>query len=196
MNIDAALRDHLHRPKFGEIATVRLEMVNDRTDPLLKRGFLERPEEDGAALQGRVLTTNLAGLARHPGIKSISMVEGTEIEVCPPVDVYVPTKEPYARLIAAGAAVVGKPLENDRVIVYYEGNLSGASNLNTFEEKLDCVAGRMVSRYPTAAMSMMPKDALAKVGTFDVLTKTFVIEDAAALEGWAQDAVAQPPLRA
>lgn len=38
-------------------------------------------------------------------------------------------------------------------IIYYEGNLYGASNLESYDERIKCAAGRAYTRYPTVAMS-------------------------------------------
>lgn len=65
--------------------------------------------------------------------------------------IYVPVVG--ARLcahIAPRSGVVGVR-DGDGLFVYYEGNLNGASNLNTFEERVSCAAGRMFTNYPTTA---------------------------------------------
>lgn len=42
-------------------------------------------------------------------------------------------------------------LRNDRVLMYYEGNLHNAENLRDWSERVLCAAGRMFRNYPTVA---------------------------------------------
>jgi hypothetical protein len=89
--------------------------------------------------------------------------------------------------IAAKSAIVGAPTpdETDSVIVYYEGNLNGAVNLNEYYEKLLCAAGRLKQRYPTVAMRMIPLADLHPVATYETETWSIVdVTDADALISW------------
>ena len=62
----------------------------------------------------------------------------------------------------AGCGVPGLP---DKLLVYYEGNRLGASNLNTLEERTLHAYGRMTKKYPTVAMAMMDRNDFEVIGT-------------------------------
>lgn len=49
-------------------------------------------------------------------------------------------------------------------MVYYEGNLYGATNLNTFEERVQRAAGRAHCRYPTTARQLVDPEEFVVVG--------------------------------
>jgi hypothetical protein len=66
--------------------------------------------------------------------------------------------------IAAGAAVVGRPAA-DGVMLDFEGNLYGASGMETFEGRLQHAAGRATSRYPTVARMLVRPEQVVRVGT-------------------------------
>ena len=59
--------------------------------------------------------------------------------------------------IAAGSGVVAKPFGPDFQIDY-EGNLYGASNVTTLEQKLLHAAGRSAENYPTIARLWATKE--------------------------------------
>ena len=67
--------------------------------------------------------------------------------------IVIPKKDsPFGLNIANGSGIVmieGKQM----AIIYYEGNLYGAQNLETYEERIICAAGRAHTRYPTIARS-------------------------------------------
>lgn len=68
--------------------------------------------------------------------------------------------------IAEDSGIVGRPCK-DHFMIYYEGNLNGACNLNTLEEKEQCAAGRLQTKYPTCAFTSL--DSVEKVlELFDV----------------------------
>jgi len=48
----------------------------------------------------------------------------------------------------------------EMAMIYYEGNLYDAMNLNTYEERIACAAGRAHTRYPTIARSAIFKEDL------------------------------------
>ena len=50
--------------------------------------------------------------------------------------------------------------------VYYEGNRYGAVNLTRFEDKVECAAGRLSTRYPTIARGTFPREEFRVVGYF------------------------------
>lgn len=59
-------------------------------------------------------------------------------------------KHPYP--FVAGSGIVGLKGE-DYGLVYYEGNLNNASNLNTIDERIIVAAGRLMTKYPTVAFT-------------------------------------------
>ena len=70
--------------------------------------------------------------------------------------IYTPVKGGrLASLIAPRSGIVGSlgPLG---LTIYYEGNLNGASNLMTYEERVVSAAGRMFTGYPTSATMRLP----------------------------------------
>lgn len=100
-------------------------------------------------------------------------------------NVYVPS--PESNLLALGiagrSAIVASPQQRDpqNPVVYYEGNLLGASNLNRFVERLLHAAGRASVRYPTTAMMAVPRDQLTRVGTYDLEAQALEVSDRPAL---------------
>lgn len=92
--------------------------------------------------------------------------------------------------IAPGSAIVAAidQASEDRVLVYYEGNLFGACNLRRFVERVLHAADRQVARYPTIAKASFPRSVLIEVAAFDYTTgKITAITNAAALRAWVPD---------
>jgi hypothetical protein len=82
---------------------------------------------------------------------------------------YVPSGR-YSAIadIARGSAIVGKPqADGAKVEVYFEGAIFGQENMRTLADRAMHAAGRMLERYATTAMRIVPRDALLAVGTFD-----------------------------
>jgi len=80
---------------------------------------------------------------------------------------YVPRGgHPSTAGIARGSAVVGEPRAG-AAEVYFEGALFGQKNMRTLADRATHAAGRMLGRYPTTAVRIVPRDALVAVGTFD-----------------------------
>ncbi len=103
--------------------------------------------------------------------------------------IYVPA-DPRQSSIASGSGVVGHNTDsNGAVVVYYEGNLHGATNLNRFDERLMHAAGRLVHRYPTIAMSAVNADQLVQVGTLTYPEGRITVTNRPLLEAWAGEAV-------
>lgn len=105
--------------------------------------------------------------------------------------VLVPKSESRAALaIDPGSGIVTKTGETPRRIVYFEGNRFGASNLSTFEERVQCAAGRLYTNYPTIARGLFPASEFDTVGSLyvtddaDVVSMTMVIDNWAAVERW------------
>lgn len=89
--------------------------------------------------------------------------------------VYVPNKIGRSSLgfIHAGSAIVSKGFEDSEgyIEVYYEGNIYGASNIRSFEDKASHAADRLAKRYPTIARRKVLKSHLTEVGEFQTETK-------------------------
>ncbi|HEY8885816.1 MAG TPA: hypothetical protein VIO35_10925 [Chloroflexota bacterium] len=65
------------------------------------------------------------------------------------LNLYVP--HPESRLcteLAHGSAIVGLPTASGGVRIYYEGNVIGAVNLDSYRQKAAQAAGRMLHNYP------------------------------------------------
>lgn len=107
------------------------------------------------------------------------------------VAIYVPASS-EGHGILPGSAIIGEPQDPGFVLVYYEGNRIGVADLALFEGRLARAADRLVDRAPTVARSVLPRGAVAKVGTYDTPHRRIVrIDDPAALEQW----LAQAPTR-
>lgn len=74
------------------------------------------------------------------------------------------------------------------ITVYFEGNRYDAVNLRTFEERLNCAAGRLVTKYPTVATAQYRRSEFEVVGRFwmsaDYKTHGFVAYDQPAIDAW------------
>ena len=105
------------------------------------------------------------------------------------------------RTIDAGSGIVCDPLHvisgvlvsDERIEVYYEGNRYGASNMQTFEDKVKHAAGRLSERYPTIAKAMLPRTQFAAVGMFqftaDWKETRLSITDEATVKRWTEGSV-------
>ncbi|EIF42872.1 hypothetical protein DOK_11846 [gamma proteobacterium BDW918] len=90
-----------------------------------------------------------------------------------PIGVFIP-RSPTTKALAhlkPGSAIVSDStlLTGALIEVYYEGNIYGAENLMTFEEKALCATGRMIQRYPTTARSWVTSGSLIQVGHISVV---------------------------
>lgn len=90
------------------------------------------------------------------------------------VDVYVPAAG--AMGIKPGSGIVGQPIQDGKVEIYYEGNLMGASNLQNYAERCYCAAGRMKARYPTVAHMVVDTGAVVRIGSLDLRTGAVNLE--------------------
>lgn len=105
--------------------------------------------------------------------------------------IYVPESD-HSNMVLAdikkGSAIVGEMASScdPLVEIYYEGNLYGAVNLQRFEDRVLCAAGRMRENYPTAACGMVPDSTLREVGSFNYDTKVLTIIDQPALDAWVR----------
>jgi hypothetical protein len=88
--------------------------------------------------------------------------------------VYVPTEQAQRRLgLAPGSAVVGVA-RSGGFHIHFEGNLYGAENLKTWEERVVCAAGRLFRRYPTVAQAYLTD--LAGLVAVGVVTDSYEIQ--------------------
>jgi len=92
------------------------------------------------------------------------------------------TKFSIAKRSAIVASVNQRELEH--TLIYYEGNIYGASNLQHYTERLSCAAGRAAHHYPTMAMEQVPSTDLTLVGTYDLDSHQFKVTDQPSLDSW------------
>lgn len=90
--------------------------------------------------------------------------------------VYIPKESSrLTAVIAKGSGIVSCTEEYipGHVKIFYEGNLYGAENLETFEDKLYIASSRAVANYPTIAKMMVPLDQLVCIGEYNFTDKKF-----------------------
>jgi hypothetical protein len=110
----------------------------------------------------------------HIGCDSLRTV-GLPVDAPARLTLYVP--HPESRLcteLTHGSAIVGLPLGNGEIRIYFEGNVIGASNLELFRARAAQAAGRMLhnypSGYPTRAREDVDQRELVEVGSIEVHT--------------------------
>lgn len=88
---------------------------------------------------------------------------------------YIP--HPESRLcteLAEGSAIVGLPVAQEPIRIYYEGNVIGASNLELYRARAAHAASRMLhnypSGYPTRARQDVDRREVVEVGTIESRT--------------------------
>lgn len=91
--------------------------------------------------------------------------------------------------VAPGSAIV-VDLEAEssvpgKVKAYLEGNLYGAENIKTFEDKVINAAGRLVQRYPTVAVGYYQLEDLLPIGILNWDSRHFDL-DRTAIKEWEQ----------
>ena len=93
--------------------------------------------------------------------------------------VYIPRKNSrLADIVFPSSAIVKSRLISDTsVMVYYEGNVYGAENIKTFEDKCSLAAGRAKDRYPTTALTIVPLEEVIDVGVYDLDTNAFHLDE-------------------
>jgi len=82
--------------------------------------------------------------------------------------IVIPYKHSHFRAtIKKGSGIVMLPFNKARrmALIYYEGNLYGADNLKTFNERIQCAAGRAYTKYPTVAFSGVLREDLDQFRT-------------------------------
>jgi hypothetical protein len=85
----------------------------------------------------------------------------------PPTEgiVYVPAgDDPAVTSIPAGAGIVGEPVGDGDVTIYFE--VAGAVNTRTFAQRVRIAYERMTDRAQTTKARLVPRDALVPVGTY------------------------------
>lgn len=103
------------------------------------------------------------------------------------LDVYVPAD--VFTTIAPKSGIVGSPVHgSDHICIDYEGNLHGAANMQTWDDRVHHAAGRHVSVYPTVARMHVPAHWLIAVGSYSVRTQRVTVTDAVALQAWLNPA--------
>jgi hypothetical protein len=97
---------------------------------------------------------------------------GAPVVKPPRLTVYVP--HPESRLstnLARGSAIVGLPLADGRIRIYYEGNVIGAANLGGYRERAGQAADRMLHNYPAGYPTRAREDVdpreVVEVGTIE-----------------------------
>jgi hypothetical protein len=87
---------------------------------------------------------------------------------CPPFLILRPKPgTDAANQIAENSGIVGLPrleASSPSYLVYFEGNLYGASNLQEMEQRIKCAADRMACAYPTVARGLYPQDQFEVIG--------------------------------
>jgi hypothetical protein len=87
----------------------------------------------------------------------------------PEVRAYLPAHEaPALRNVQAGSAIVSQhePVEiSGALLVYFEDNKHGASNMATYPDRAMFARWRMCGRYPTVAQAKVPVDQPVRIGT-------------------------------
>ncbi len=91
---------------------------------------------------------------------------------------------------AMTAFLAGDGPDRELAIVYYEGNINGASNIMSFEDRAIHAVGRMIERYPTVALTAAPLSELVIVGsvTYDGIE----VQECPALSAWLSHAPGLP----
>jgi hypothetical protein len=102
---------------------------------------------------------------------------------------YVP--HPESRLctdLVHGSAIVGLPLVDGRVRIYYEGNVIGAENLKRYRDKAIQAAGRMLyeypAGYPTRARDDVDAREVVEIGFIETDTNRIQIPAGSAELSW------------
>lgn len=87
-----------------------------------------------------------------------------------------------------GSAIVAFKSDSDHLVIYYEGNLYGASNLRRFEDRALMAYGRLTQRAPTIAMAAVPMSEFVPVG--HITSERMTIQERDLLEMWLQGVAA------
>ena len=102
--------------------------------------------------------------------------------------IYVPADQTTSEGLCGilpGSGIVGRNTGDGLIEIWYEGNAHGASNLDTFAEKISCAAGRMSNQYPTSARAVVDAASLLLVGEFHLAEGRAVIDEATLVSRWS-----------
>jgi hypothetical protein len=120
-----------------------------------------------------------------------TLADGPAREIRPPdrLTLYLP--HPESRLcteLAHGSAIVGLPLANGEVRIYFEGNVIGASNLELYRAMAAQATSRMLHNYPagypTRARADVDPRELIEMGTIETRTDRLEITAGANELSW------------
>lgn len=86
--------------------------------------------------------------------------------------------------IAPGAGIVGTQLADpDLVMIDYEANLHGSSNIVTYADRVYHAASRHTDKYPTVTRSVVRASDLLDIGEWDMATTVLVYPAAVPMLG-------------
>ena len=102
----------------------------------------------------------------------VSETVGLSLDAPGRLKLYIP--HPESRLcteLAKGSAIVGLPIAQGVIRIYYEGNVIGAANLELYRARAAQAASRMLHNYPTGYPTRAREDVdpreLVEVGTIE-----------------------------
>jgi hypothetical protein len=114
---------------------------------------------------------------------------GLSVDAPARLTIYIP--HPESRLcteLAKGSAIVGLPVAQGTIRIYYEGNVIGASNLEMYRARAAQAASRMLHNYPTGYPTRAREDVdpreLVEVGTIESQTGRLEISATANELSW------------
>ena len=114
---------------------------------------------------------------------------GLSVDAPVRLTLYIP--HPESRLcakLAKGSAIVGLPIPQGAIRIYYEGNVIGAANLQLYRARAAQAASRMLHNYPTGYPTRAREDVdpreLVEVGSIESQTGRLEITAAATELSW------------
>jgi hypothetical protein len=114
---------------------------------------------------------------------------GLSVDAPARLTIYIP--HPESRLcteLAKGSAIVGLPVAQGTIRIYYEGNVIGASNLEMYRARAAQAASRILHNYPTGYPTRAREDVdpreLVEVGTIESQTGRLEISATANELSW------------
>lgn len=120
-----------------------------------------------------------------------TLPDGPAREIRPPDSLKLYLPHPESRLcmeLAHGSAIVGLPLANGEIRIYFEGNVIGASNLELYRARAAQATSRMLHNYPAGYPTRAREDVdpreLIEVGTIEPRTDRLDITASANELSW------------
>lgn len=108
-------------------------------------------------------------------------------------DLYVPIGKLHGIDPASAVVAAQSQRGQERVLVYFESNRLGASNIVTYADRCLHAAGRAAMNYPTVAKASLPASELVHAGTYDLLRQVVTsVTNAPALKEWLSDYLPMP----